>query len=217
MKNIFITKTPITIDQQSQLAKPHGDGALEVGEHLFKGNAEVIDQLISEIAYKSNLKIIDIGCGPGYSLIKLALKFPDAFLTGVDPSPEMIQLAKGKVVKEKLENKNIELITGETPHLQCEDSTYDYSLLANVLYFWHEPIKHLREIFRINKKDGHILMYITSKKSLSERINEEDGIFHMYEIHQVSNMLKDAGFHNIESKVIKRKIGQTGYIIKAKK
>lgn len=215
MQNIFKTKTPITIDQQAQLAKPHGAKANEVGEHLFTGNSEVIDQLIDKIDYKPNLSIIDIGVGPGYSLIKIAEKFPDAKITGVDPSPEMIQLAESKI--RGIHNPNVDLIVGETPNLQLDSNLYSYALLANVIYFWDDPLKHLIEINRILKQDGSILIYFTSKESLSERINEADGVFKMYSPDQVTEMLLDTGYKNIICTKIQRKIGQTGYIITGKK
>jgi len=215
MQNVFATKTPISKDQQSQLAKPHGEKAIEVGEHLFNGNAEVIDQLVSKIKYNPNLSILDVGVGPGYSLIKLADKFPDATMIGVDPSPEMIQLARSKITK--LDNTKIKLILGETPNLPLDHNKFDYALVANVIYFWDDPIKHLKEINRILKQNGSILIYFTDKESLSERINEDDGIFKMYHPDQIANFLLSSGFGNINITKILRKIGQTGLIVKGDK
>lgn len=211
MQNVFTTKTPISKDQQSQLAKPHGEKAIEVGEHLFNGNAEVIDQLISKIKHHPNLSILDVGVGPGYSLIKLADKFPDATTIGVDPSPEMIQLASSKITK--LDNSKIKLILGETPNLPLDHNKFDYALVANVIYFWDYPETHLSEIYRILKPRGSILIYFTAKESLSERINESDGVFRMYEPGQVLEMLSTTRFTNINCTKVYRKIGQTGYII----
>lgn len=215
MQNIFTTKDPISKDHQAQLARPHGSKANEVGEHLFTGNAEVIDQLIDQIAYKPELSIIDIGVGPGYSIIRIEEKFPDAKIVGIDPSPEMIKLAKSKIGNST--NPNIKLMIGETPNLPLESESFDYALLANVIYFWDDPCKHLIEISRILKQNGSILIYFTDKESLSERINEADGVFKMYNPDQVSEMLLSTGFKNINCTKIYRKIGQTGYIITSNK
>lgn len=211
MQNVFVTKTPISKEQQTQLAKPHGEKAIEVGEHLFTGNSEVIDQLIDKIVYNPDLSIIDIGVGPGYSLIKIAEKFPEAKVIGVDPSLEMIQFARLKIGK--INNPNVKLIVGETPNLPLDSGQYSYALLANVIYFWDDPLKHLIEINRILKQNGSILIYFTAKESLSERINEADGVFKMYNPDQVTEMLLASGYKNVTCTTILRKIGQTGYII----
>lgn len=211
MQNVFVTKTPISKEQQTQLAKPHGIKAIEVGEHLFTGNSEVIDQLIDKIVYNPDLSIIDIGVGPGYSLIKIAEKFPEAKVIGADPSPEMVQFARLKIGK--INNPNVKLIVGETPNLPLDSGQYNYALLANVIYFWDDPLKHLIEINRILKKNGSILIYFTAKESLSERINEADGVFKMYNPDQVTEMLLASGYKNVTCSKIHRKIGQTGYII----
>lgn len=50
--------------------------------------------LIARIGLNAPLKILDVGCGPGNSTAALKQRFPDAFVLGIDSSPEMIRAAK---------------------------------------------------------------------------------------------------------------------------
>lgn len=50
--------------------------------------------LVNHICINDPQKIIDIGCGPGNSTQILAQRFPDAYILGVDNSPNMIETAK---------------------------------------------------------------------------------------------------------------------------
>lgn len=50
--------------------------------------------LANRINIDNPKKIIDIGCGPGNSTQVLACKFPNAYILGVDNSPNMIETAK---------------------------------------------------------------------------------------------------------------------------
>ncbi len=50
--------------------------------------------LVNRIYIDDPKKIIDIGCGPGNSTQVLAQKFPNAYILGIDNSPEMIETAK---------------------------------------------------------------------------------------------------------------------------
>lgn len=50
--------------------------------------------LVNRIDAYNPVKIIDIGCGPGNSTSVLKSRFPDAYILGIDNSPDMIEAAK---------------------------------------------------------------------------------------------------------------------------
>lgn len=50
--------------------------------------------LIAQIRVKSPARIVDLGCGPGNSTEQLQQRWPEAAITGVDNSPEMLAQAK---------------------------------------------------------------------------------------------------------------------------
>ena len=50
--------------------------------------------LVNRLTIAAPERVLDIGCGPGNSTQVLARKFPNAFICGVDNSPDMIETAK---------------------------------------------------------------------------------------------------------------------------
>ena len=52
--------------------------------------------LANRLDFKKPQRIIDIGCGPGNSTAVLKKRYPDAYVLGVDFSPNMIEKAKSE-------------------------------------------------------------------------------------------------------------------------
>ena len=55
--------------------------------------------LVARIALNEPKRIIDLGCGPGNSTSVLASRWPQAHITGLDRSAEMIDAARGTFPK----------------------------------------------------------------------------------------------------------------------
>ena len=59
------------------------------------------DQLVREIdRYTKPNTILEIGCGTGSNLFKLCQIFPDAKITGLDLSEDMLRVAQSKLLKQ---------------------------------------------------------------------------------------------------------------------
>ena len=102
-----------------------------------------------------NLKgnILEIGVGTGKNL-KYYNK--NAKVVGIDLSPKMLEKAKNKL--RGLENKNIQLRVMDAQKLKFEANNFDYVVCTFVLCSVPEPVKVLKEMKRVCKPNGEILM-----------------------------------------------------------
>ncbi len=87
--------------------------------------------------------VLEIGCGTGASL----LPFLDKGLqvTGVDPSPYMLDIATKNL------GNRVDLHRGYAEDLPFEDNSFNYACLVTTLEFVEDPKKALEEAFRVAK------------------------------------------------------------------
>ena len=91
---------------------------------------------------------VDIGCGPGDVMIRLARALPDLHITAIDASAPMIALARGAVMTEGLSDR-IELVQGYVPGVALNAHSFDAVLSKDLLHHVPDPSVLWKEIARL--------------------------------------------------------------------
>ena len=97
--------------------------------------------------------ILEIGVGTGKNL---PYYHKEAKVTGIDLSPGMLSKAKERL--KQLKNSNIKLIEMDAQNLKFKGNSFDYVICTFVLCSVPDPVKALREMKRVCKKNGKIIM-----------------------------------------------------------
>lgn len=105
--------------------------------------------------------ILDVACGTGDFSIA-ALKTGAAKVTGVDISEKMLEAGRKKMQAAKLSDR-IELVTGDSEHLQFPDHTFDAATVAFGVRNFEDLDKGLREMNRVLKPGAPIVVLEFSK------------------------------------------------------
>ena len=93
---------------------------------------------------------VDIGCGPGDVMIRLARALPDLHITAIDASAPMIALARGAVMTEGLSDR-IELVQGYVPGVALKAHSFDAVLSKDLLHHVPDPSVLWKEIARLGR------------------------------------------------------------------
>jgi ubiquinone/menaquinone biosynthesis C-methylase UbiE len=97
-------------------------------------------------------KVLDVGTGTGKNLPY----YPAGVeLVGIDISPKMLAKAKTRAGKLGLD---VDLQVMDVENLQFPDSTFDFIVVTFVFCSVSDPIKGLRELARVVRDDGTILL-----------------------------------------------------------
>lgn len=88
--------------------------------------------------------IVDIGCGTGETLHKLTA-IPGLQLTGIDPSPYMLDFARDKT------GSKVDLHRGGAEDLPFDDNAFNHACLITSLEYTSNPQKAVEEAARVAK------------------------------------------------------------------
>ena len=131
------------------------------------------DWLEKENIYlKKNIKkgtlVLDVGCGFGRN-IEAIVKIPKK-IVGIEKNKKLF-----KKIKEELSNlENVKLFLEDAKKMHFADDTFDYSLCMGNTFgdFKEDKIKILKEMKRVTKKGGKIIISVYSEKALDVRIKQ---------------------------------------------
>ncbi|WP_185857247.1 bifunctional demethylmenaquinone methyltransferase/2-methoxy-6-polyprenyl-1,4-benzoquinol methylase UbiE [Blattabacterium cuenoti] len=120
--------------------------------------------LLYKLSEKKILKILDLATGTGDLAILLANQFKHAHITGLDPSDKMLKIAEKKI-KNNFFEKRVQIIKGYSQNIPFQNETFDIVTIAfgirNFQYIHHS----VREIHRILKPSGILVILEFSKPS----------------------------------------------------
>lgn len=104
------------------------------------------------------INILDVACGTGDMILNWLKFTPNANLIGIDPSSNMLEIAKKKLPS------NVKLIKGEAKSLEIESSSIDILSIAYGLRNVVELEAAIEEFRRVLKSGGILVILEFSKK-----------------------------------------------------
>jgi len=107
--------------------------------------------IIKKMDCSSTDSVLEIGIGTGSSL----QYYPhETKVVGIDISPDMLDVAKKRIIEDQAQNKHILLMNGE--ELTFADNTFDKVVGMYVVSVTQDPKKLIEEMKRVCKNDGDI-------------------------------------------------------------
>lgn len=126
------------------------------------GEVMVFKRWRKDLLAKLEGKILEVGVGTGKNL---PYYNNNADVTAAELSPKMLKKA---IIRAKNLNKNYKLFNMDAQNMSFPDNSFDYIVCTFVLCSVPDPIKVLKEMKRVLKKDGKIIMleHVLSKNKV---------------------------------------------------
>ena len=120
------------------------------GEEMEESHLPIVEPTLALMDLQPADRVLDVGCGSGWLVRRLATLVPDGSVMGIDVSDEMIrraQLASAGV-------SNTRFLQGTAEEIPAPTDSFTKVLSVESAYYWHDPAHGLREIFRVLRSGG---------------------------------------------------------------
>lgn len=155
------------------------------GRIMARTNRDTVRRAIALLEIQPNDRVLEIGFGPGVGIELLARAATSGQVAGIDPSIEMLRQARARNA-EAVAAGRVALRLGSAESLPFDDSSFDKALATNSMQLWPDTLVGLRELGRVLRPGGRLVLSFTrhsrqSRKGLIEllaRAGFPDAVLH---------------------------------------
>lgn len=130
------------------------DFAAHVGLTKHIGGLAATEKLVQLCHISKDSYVLDVGCGVGQTSCFLA-KRVGCRVVGVDIRPKMVQRARERAQREKLEDR-VELRVADAQDLPFESGLFDAVITESVTVFPPDKQKAVNEYARVTRVGGYV-------------------------------------------------------------
>jgi SAM-dependent methyltransferase len=170
---------------------------------LGKVGARVMPRLVgplySMMAKELDLQpeddLLEVGCGSARMLAEHASHV--RHVTGLDASEIQVEMAR-KRLAERIAGGTAEIVLGDAMAMPCEDGRFSVISCLNCLKFVPDPQQALREMHRVLRPDGRLVLTIDKQSDKWGRSGEVDAMGQwQWSEEDARRMMEEAGFADI--------------------
>jgi ubiquinone/menaquinone biosynthesis C-methylase UbiE len=217
----------------------HAVMAEDSGQSVLSSLESHIVPLVAGLSdrLESGISVLDVGCGRGRIMNRLAELYPKSRFTGIDFSSEAVLFAWREAAEKKL--RNIEFMVKDLSRFDDEAELEAFDLVAtfDAIHDQAKPLNVLKGIYRTLKNNGAYLMQdIKGSSHVHKNIDHPmgtllytvscmhcmtvslaqggEGLGAMWGEEKTSEYLQRAGFRSVEKNELAHDIQNNWYVIR---
>ena len=184
-----------------QYRHPSGRRGRFAAKLMNKGHEPLTLWGLTKVKIASYDVILDVGCGGGKTLGRLAQLAPLGKVFGVDNSSDMVDYSK-KVNEKLIARDRVQIVGGSVEKMFLPDNYFDLVTAFEAYYFWLNFHDALKEIKRVLKPSGKLcLVNEMAKDGVYEIKNAkliEKTHVHLVPVQEIRNAMLSIGFADVQ-------------------
>ena len=141
----------------TQVRRPSGWLGKRVVRAMNIGHATLTDWGLQQVRIPQDAIILDIGCGGGRTISRLAEMAPEGKLYGVDTSQTSVEVAR-ETNRKQVDAGRVQVQRASVSALPFTDGTFDLVTAVETHYYWPDLPANVREVTRVLKPGGTFLL-----------------------------------------------------------
>ncbi|MFC6905626.1 methyltransferase domain-containing protein [Halalkalicoccus tibetensis] len=162
----------------------------------FIWNEQMRGQALSMLDIEEGDRVLDVGCGTGFATEGLLGQTSDVH--GLDQSPHQLEKAWAKLGK----HDPVKFYLGDAERLPFADDSFDVVWSSGSIEYWPEPVEALREIRRVTKPGGEVLVVGPNYPKTGIMQTVADSIMLFYDAEEADRMFAEAGYEDVEHRLM---------------
>jgi demethylmenaquinone methyltransferase/2-methoxy-6-polyprenyl-1,4-benzoquinol methylase len=173
----------------------------------FIWDDEMREEALSMVEIERDDRVLDVGCGTGFATEGLLGRTDDVH--GLDQSIHQMEKAFEKFGT----RDRVKFYRGDAERLPFKDGSFDVVWSSGSIEYWPNPVDALVEFRRVVKPGNQVLVVGPDDPKSSVFQKLADAIMLFYDEEEAQRMFEEAGFDDIEHRVLQRRPGSPRAIV----
>ena len=192
----------------SQSGRPRGRLGRILVRGMNIGHSGLTRWGLGFIDIASDIHALDIGCGGGRTVERLARIITDGKVVGIDYSPDAVEVSRKKN-RALIKEGRVEIFQKAVSSMGFSDGAFDLITAFESHYFWPDFRNDLKEVHRVTKQNGQLLIVGAAYKNTkfdrrNQRIVNAIGMTYL-SIDEFRHVLEDVGYSEFDALEEKKK------------
>ncbi|HMG37483.1 MAG TPA: methyltransferase domain-containing protein [Blastocatellia bacterium] len=141
----------------NQVRNPSGWLGRQNLKSMNRRHSKLTDWGLEHVSINDYARILDIGCGGGRTISKLAAIATRGKVYGVDHSETSVDTSK-KYNRLWIQTGRVEIKQGSVSHLPFQDQMFDLATAVENHFYWPDLPSDMREVLRVLKPGGALIV-----------------------------------------------------------